>query len=68
MKKIEITVKGMSCSHCENRVNQALLAIDGVKSAKASAKKSLVAVKFDEAKILEETLKSAIKEAGYEVE
>ena len=48
MKKIELKVSGMHCSHCEMRVNKALKAVEGVKSAKANHKKGTVIVESDE--------------------
>ena len=57
----------MSCEHCENRVQKALLAIDGVAKCKASAKKAEVKVSFDETKTTINALKSAITDTGYEV-
>lgn len=68
MKKAVIGVNGMSCAHCEGRVNAALEALEGVKSAKASAKKSEVTVKFDEAAVAYEKLIEAINQAGYKAE
>ena len=68
MTKEVLTVTGMSCAHCEARVNGALEALDGVKSSKASAKKSEVAVKFDESTVGLDKIKSVISELGYEVQ
>lgn len=67
MKKDTISVKGMSCSHCEGRVNIAVSAINGVKAVKASAKKSEVVVKFDEALTSLGVISEEIKKVGYEV-
>lgn len=67
MKKEVIEVQGMSCAHCENRVNTAVSALDGVKDAKASAKKSSLTVKFDESAVTIDKIKETVKEAGYEV-
>lgn len=67
MKKDTISVKGMSCSHCEGRVNTAVSAINGVKAVKASAKKSEVVVKFDEALTSLGVISEEIKKVGYEV-
>ncbi|MEG0692880.1 MAG: cation transporter [Oscillospiraceae bacterium] len=67
MLKEILSVTGMSCAHCEGRVNTALEAIDGVKSSKASAKKNEVVVKFDESKTDLATIKAKIIEIGYEV-
>ena len=68
MTKEVLTVTGMSCAHCEARVNGALEALDGVKSSKTSAKKSEVAVKFDESTVGLDKIKSVISELGYEVQ
>lgn len=67
MTKTTLSVNGMSCAHCEGRVNTALEAMDGVSSSKASAKKNEVTVKFDDAKATLDAIKAAIIEVGYEV-
>lgn len=66
MQKEIIAVKGMSCEHCENRVQKALLAIDGVAKCKASAKKGEVKISFDETKTTIDAIKAVITETGYE--
>ena len=63
-----ITVKGMSCAHCEARVNNALSALPGVKDSKASAKKSSVTVRFDETAVTLDAIRNAVTEAGYTAE
>jgi copper chaperone len=68
MVKEKIIVNGMSCAHCEARVNTALEAVEGVKSSKANAKKNEVVVKFDETAVSLDALKETIREAGYEAE
>ena len=67
MKKETFYVKGMMCAHCEARVTNALSALDGVKSVKASAKKGEVTVKYEEAALSSDTIRTAITETGYEV-
>ena len=66
MTKEVFAVKGMSCAHCEGRINDALNAIDGVKNSKASAKKAEVSVKYDENKVSLADLKAAVNALGYE--
>ncbi|MCL1996650.1 MAG: cation transporter [Defluviitaleaceae bacterium] len=66
MKKISLTVEGMSCSHCEKAVINALEDL-GVSSVKASAQNSLVDIEFDESKLSLETIKKEIVETGYMV-
>lgn len=68
MTKVTVSVKGMSCAHCEARVNKAVLELAGVSSCKASAKKSEAVVKFDEGAIDLAAVKAAIIDVGYEVE
>ena len=67
MLKEKLMVNGMSCAHCEGRVNTLLEGLEGVKSVKASAKKNEVVIKFDETKIELSTLKAKINETGFEV-
>ncbi len=64
MKKI-IEINGMSCGHCQARVEKALNAIEGV-DAKVELKKNRAVVTLEK-EINDETLRSAVTEAGYEV-
>lgn len=64
MKKI-IKIGGMSCAHCQARVEKALNAIAGV-DAKVDLKKEQ-AVVYLEKDLEDEKLKEAVTEAGYEV-
>ena len=60
------SVKGMMCAHCEGRVRDALLKIEGVTEALADHKKGIVTVSAPDT-VTDETIKTAIREAGYEV-
>ncbi|MDF2906190.1 MAG: Heavy metal transport/detoxification protein [Herbinix sp.] len=64
MKKI-MDIKGMTCEHCQARVEKVLNAIDGVE-AKVELKKNraIVNLKKD---VSEQILRSTVTEAGYEV-
>ena len=64
MKKI-IEIKGMSCGHCQARVEKALNAIDGAQ-AKVDLKKNRAVVSLKE-DIPDQSLKDAVVDAGYEV-
>jgi len=64
MKKI-IEIKGMSCGHCQARVEKALNEIDGVE-AKVDLKKNRAIVTLSK-EVPDQTMSSAITEAGYEV-
>ena len=63
-----INVSGMKCGGCENTVNTALSAIDGVLSVKASHQDKKVEVEFDPAKTDLDELEDAISDAGFTVE
>lgn len=63
MKKV-ISINGMSCEHCQARVEKALNAIDGVE-AKVDLKKNNATVTL-QSDVDDEVLKNAVKEAGYE--
>ena len=63
MKK-EIAIEGMTCSHCQARVEKALNAIPGV-DAKVDLKKKIAVVSL-KSEVTDEVLMNAVKEAGYE--
>ena len=65
MTKI-ISIEGMGGGRCVRSVEEALKGVNGVKSAKVNleAKNAEVTLKID---VPNDTLKSAVEEAGYEV-
>ena len=66
-KQIELTVRGMSCAHCEMRVKKALTKVDGVLDAEASHEREQAIVSVDpkhEASM--DVLVAAVQAAGYE--
>lgn len=58
-----ITVKGMSCEHCEQTVEEALETIDGVTSVTADHDAEIATV---EGTADSDRLTNAVAEAGYE--
>lgn len=60
-----IQIEGMSCMHCSNAVEKALLAVDGVSAVKVvlEEKKAVVTVSGD----IDAALSAAVTDAGYEV-
>ena len=64
LKSITIEVQGMSCSHCEMSVQKAAESVDGVESAKASAKKGVLKIKAKNEDVVPQ-VKLAVKEAGF---
>jgi len=63
-----INVNGMKCGGCENTLNTALAAIDGVLAVKASHQEKRVDVEFDPAKTDLDEIEDAIADAGFSVE
>jgi copper chaperone len=63
--KTTIKINGMSCSHCENRVKNALLNVPGVTDAEVSAKDGSATVTHEGADI--NALAAAVEDAGYDV-
>jgi len=64
---IDITVEGMSCSHCENSVKKAVGALQGVDSVTVDLAGKRVTVEFDPGKVTGEAIFNAIEDQGYEV-
>ncbi|MFP3158461.1 MAG: heavy-metal-associated domain-containing protein [Hydrogenobaculum sp.] len=60
-------IEGMTCMHCVNTVNKAIGALEGVKSFDTNLDKKYSEVEYDEAKLSEADIKSAIEEWGYKV-
>ena len=66
MTKKIITVEGMHCMHCASSVEKAVSAIEGVKAAKVNLDKKTCTAKLS-AEVSDDALKSAVKDAGFEV-
>jgi copper chaperone len=67
METVKLNVEGMSCSHCEKAVKNAVGALNGVKNVTVSLKDKTVTVEHDAAKATLEQIKHEIEEQGYEV-
>ena len=61
-----IHIEGMMCHHCENAVQKALEAIDGVASAQADHEKGTATVVLEK-EVPDETLKKAVEAEDYTV-
>jgi sulfite exporter TauE/SafE/plastocyanin domain-containing protein/copper chaperone CopZ len=66
-RTLTIFVEGMTCSSCEARIEQALLAIPGVLHAKARVRGGKVIFEYDEGQTSPEAAKATIEKAGYTV-
>lgn len=61
-----ITVEGMHCMHCAKSVENAIKALDGVKSVKVDLESKSVKI-VSKAALDDEAISAAVKEAGFEV-
>ena len=65
MKKL-IIIEGMTCSHCEKRVENALKEIAGVKSVEIVLDENKAIIEIGE-NISDEIIANAVDDAGYTV-
>jgi copper chaperone len=65
--KSTMTVKGMKCGGCESNLQNALLGLAGVLSAKASAKDSSLEIEYDESVLSVERINQVIAEKGFQL-
>ncbi|MBR2299704.1 MAG: heavy-metal-associated domain-containing protein [Alphaproteobacteria bacterium] len=66
MQEANLKVEGMRCHGCEMRVQNALLAIEGVKSVSANFEQKAVDVQFETPASLDD-IKEKIDDLGFEV-
>ncbi len=67
MEKITLNVEGMSCSHCENAVKNAVGELDGVSNVAVNLAEKTVTIDFDAAKVSPAEFKPVIEEEGFDV-
>ncbi len=67
MNEITLNISGMSCSHCQNAVKNALMGVSGVEKAEVSLEKNNAEITYDATKVTVEMLKEAIEDEGYDV-
>lgn len=63
---IELKIKGMTCGHCQSRVQQALLALPETERAEVSFRTGTARLKTKGA-VSDEMLRKTVKDAGYRV-
>jgi Cu+-exporting ATPase len=67
MENITISIEGMSCVVCAQRIEKALIMLDGVKSASVNFATEKATVFYDPKRISEPSIKNAITKTGYKV-
>ena len=61
-----LTIEGMMCEHCENRVKKVLTAIDGIDDAKVSHEAGTAVVTLS-GDVEDEAMKKAVEDQDYKV-
>ena len=66
--KIEIRISGMSCTGCENRVENVLKNIENVKSVNANYNTGIVEIETNDIKNLDiDMIKETLEDLGYDI-
>lgn len=66
--KIEIRISGMSCTGCENRVENVLKNIENVKSVNANYNTGIVEIGTNNIKNLDiDMIKETLEDLGYDI-
>lgn len=64
---VDLSVKGMTCTACENTVKKGVADIPGVLDVSASFQDGLATVKYDTTLTNKDQISEAISKTGYEV-
>ncbi len=67
MDHVAVNVEGMSCSHCENAVKNAVGALNGVENVIVDLSAKKVIVEYDAEKVSVDIIKGTIEDQGYTV-
>ena len=67
MATVTYSVPGVSCGHCETAIRGEVLGVDGVDDVAVDLEAKTVTVTAQDPAALDEQLRLAIDEAGYEV-
>ena len=66
--KIEIRISGMSCTGCENRVENVLKNVENVESVNANYNTGIVEIGTNDIKNLDiNVIKEALEDLGYDI-
>lgn len=67
-KKIEIRISGMSCTGCENRVENVLKNVENVESVNANYNTGIVEIGTNNIKNLDiDVIKETLEDLGYDI-
>lgn len=67
MTRLSLTVTGMSCTGCDQRIDTALRRLEGVGRVEADHRTGTVVVDFDPDAVDEATITARLANAGYDL-
>ncbi|MCW7753035.1 heavy metal translocating P-type ATPase [Desulfobotulus sp. H1] len=67
MRKIRLPVMGMHCVNCANGVEKAVVALDGVQTARVNLASELLDAEVDEEKVSAGDIAEAVRKAGFQI-
>lgn len=67
IKTVEFKIDGMTCTGCENTVQNSVGNIKGVKTVKADYQAGNAIITYDSASVSIDTMKQTILDKGYEI-
>jgi copper chaperone CopZ len=65
MANVKLRVTGMTCGHCQTKVEKALKSVSGVYSAVVDLPDGVAQVDFDDDRLTTAQLIAAVQHAGY---
>ena len=68
MKKIILSIEGMTCSACSNGLEKYLNKQDGIKEASVNLVMANASIIYDEKKLNIENLNEFVKKAGFKIQ
>ena len=68
MRKVVLSVPGISCEHCEHAVSGALTPVPGVRSVTVNISEGEVEVEYDEARVDVERMTQVLADQEYPVQ
>lgn len=67
LQKITLTIEGMTCSACQNHINNAINELPGILFAQTSYEKENARIEFDTTKTSIKAIEEAVNSTGYAV-
>ncbi len=68
LSRVELSVPGINCGHCESTIKEEVGALAGVRTVEPSNQTKSVVINFDSATVSTQQIRTALAEAGYPVQ